>query len=85
MSDKTDRERAIFFEGKMHEEQEDAKWLREQLAEAHRIIGILVSSGGPASIVPSLGKHFPGLHPAKKTPGTIRKEEWEALVKGNQT
>ena len=81
MTEMTDRERAIYFEGRMHKYCADLDWTREQLAEAHRIIGILIqNTTHGAGIVPNILRLWPGLHPHSKTPGEKRLAEWKELL-----
>ena len=86
MSNQTDHERAIYFEGRCHEANADLGWMREQLAEAHRIIGILIQSTAVgAGVVPSIHKLWPGRHPAGKTPGEKRLAEFKAAIGAGRT
>ncbi len=74
-----DRERAQFWELQCTEAQANLKWMREQLAEAHRVIGILIITAGPSGMAPSLDKYFPGLYPSKQAPGSKAKKEKQEL------
>lgn len=85
MSNMSDRERAIYFEGRMHEDAADLKWVRQQLKEAHRIIGVLIhhATSGEAAI-PNIGDFWPGLSLKSDTPGKTRFEEFNATITKSQ-